>query len=586
MFAPSIQQEAAKLAGLIAALWGVHPLQTESVTYVIQRAESLMGFFYLLTLYAFARSLDSPRGGIWRTVSVFSCFLGMGTKEVMVSAPLMVLLYDRIFILGSFTEIWKKKGGYYAALATTWVLLGGALFFAEGRGTTAGFNAGLSIGDYFQTQCWALIHYLKLFFWPYPLVLDYGTGTVTALERVLPCLSALLVLGVVLLLAMKRWKGILFLGLGLMVVLLPSSSIIPITTQTIAEHRVYLALAPLMTILVLGLWRLLGRSLYWGGVVAISCCVILTYQRNATYKTVESIWRSTAEHAAYNPRAHNNYGGELLANGKMEEAEIEFKETLRLDPKYIGAYNNLGYLYQHKGLWIQAEQMYREALRLDERCSDAALNWAILLEQAGKIPEAMALYRHNLRFFPNHFKSNLNLGNLSLNRGDVAEAERLYRHCLTINPEDPTGYSNLAHIVSEQGNAQGALELYKKAIELDPAFFDARYNLALFLQKQKDLQGALEQIQVAVQLRPQSLEAHFLQANILFMQGKEEAAQTIYQNIVDQEPKWIFPYLNLAILFEHRGETRKAIDLYQRALQIEPKNVMIQNKIQALNLKQ
>lgn len=126
------------LALAVAALWTVHPLQTEVVTYVVQRAESLMALFYLLTLYCFIRGTEAGKSAIWFIGSLTACCLGMATKEVMVSAPLMVLLYDRTFVAGSFAEAWKRRGRWYAALASTWIILGYLLAHTSARGGTAG----------------------------------------------------------------------------------------------------------------------------------------------------------------------------------------------------------------------------------------------------------------------------------------------------------------------------------------------------------------------------------------------------------------------------------------------------------------
>ena len=118
------QDAALPLAFMSAALWAVHPLQTEAVTYVVQRAESLMGLLYLLTLYGFIRSADPGASRGWPILAIASCGLGMASKEVMVSAPLMVLLYDRTFVAGSFREAWRQRRGLYAGLAASWLLLG------------------------------------------------------------------------------------------------------------------------------------------------------------------------------------------------------------------------------------------------------------------------------------------------------------------------------------------------------------------------------------------------------------------------------------------------------------------------------
>jgi hypothetical protein len=158
--------DSAALALAIALIWTLHPLQTESVTYVSQRAESLMGLFYFLTLYGFVRgteaegssstvdgSLGSKGGaapgflqkaGVWYAVSIVACFLGAATKEVMVTAPLIVLLYDRTFIAGSFKDALRRRPWIYAGLAASWGLLACLIASTGGnRGGSIGF--GISV---------------------------------------------------------------------------------------------------------------------------------------------------------------------------------------------------------------------------------------------------------------------------------------------------------------------------------------------------------------------------------------------------------------------------------------------------------
>src|SRR4051812_12991368 len=127
----------------IALLWTVHPLQTESVTYVIQRAESLMALFYLLTLYGFIRGASSPRPWRWYATVVVGAAAGMATKEVMVTAPIIVLLYDRTFVSGNFATAWRNHRALYGALASTWIILGILVAGAGDRGGTIGAAAGV-----------------------------------------------------------------------------------------------------------------------------------------------------------------------------------------------------------------------------------------------------------------------------------------------------------------------------------------------------------------------------------------------------------------------------------------------------------
>jgi hypothetical protein len=165
-------KRAPRIALAVALIWVVHPLQTASVTYIIHRAESLMGLFYLLTLYCAIRGFQSARAKNWYAMAIISCALGMGTKEVMVSAPVIVLLYDRTFVSGAFGEALRKRAGLYAGLAATWLLL--AALVAQGvRTESVGFGHDVTALQYAMTQSKVILHYLRLAVWPHPLVLDY-----------------------------------------------------------------------------------------------------------------------------------------------------------------------------------------------------------------------------------------------------------------------------------------------------------------------------------------------------------------------------------------------------------------------------
>src|ERR1043166_2069224 len=166
-------EDAPWLAMAAALVWMLHPLQTSCVTYVIHRAESLMGLFYLVTLYCVIRGADSLKPSGWYTGAVVASALGMATKETMVTAPLVVLLYDRIYLGGSFREIGLKRWPLYAGLAMTWAELG-VLVSGRVRTESVGFGfENVTFADYARTQCEVIIHYVRLAFWPRPLVLDY-----------------------------------------------------------------------------------------------------------------------------------------------------------------------------------------------------------------------------------------------------------------------------------------------------------------------------------------------------------------------------------------------------------------------------
>ena len=183
-----LQQQAYAVALTTAVIWVVHPLQTQAVTYIVQRLESLMGLAYLATLYCFIRSRDPNHASRWRLASVLACGFGMGCKEVMATAPLVVLWYDRAFVAASWSEILQQRKYYYASLAGTWgVLAWSMLHFTEDY-TGGGLVSveGLTPWTYLVSQAGVLTHYLRLCVWPQGQCLDYDWPMAASLAEVVP----------------------------------------------------------------------------------------------------------------------------------------------------------------------------------------------------------------------------------------------------------------------------------------------------------------------------------------------------------------------------------------------------------------
>ncbi len=437
---------AALPAALAASLlWTVHPLQTEAVTYVVQRAESLAGLFYLLTFYCFARSLDSPRKNAWQALSVAACLLGVFCKETLVTAPVLVLLYDRAFAGGSFATALKQRGKYHAALAATWIPLGALAWHAGTRGGSAGFGAGVSPLAYLLTQAGAVVEYLRLCFWPHPQVFDYGNGVARTAGEVAPQLAVVLALlaGTVYLL----WKkpGLGFLAAWFFVVLAPSSSIVPIATETMAEHRLYLPLAALAVLvaLVVCQWRPRGSLAIAMGLAAL--LGVATHARNTTYQSALSLWRDTAQNRPEVARAHQNYAAELIGARQLADAIAELNRALQLQPDFPEAENNLGKALALQGHPAEAAQHFAKAtlgLRLPRERGLAYFNLGSAFGQLGQYTPALAAYTQATQLLPEYAPAHNMRGLALAAQGRYKEAIVEYEIALKIDPENRESSQN------------------------------------------------------------------------------------------------------------------------------------------------
>jgi tetratricopeptide (TPR) repeat protein len=391
------------IAFLVALLWTLHPLQTEAVAYVVQRAESQMGLCYLLTLYGFiryaeARADGGPGRGPWAVLAVVSCFLGMGTKEVMVSAPLMVLLYDRAFVSGSIREAWRRSWKLYAGLAGSWALLG---YCVIANGDRGGISAGVDDRAYWLAQFPAILRYLKLAAWPHPLIFDYGV--LEAASRPVAVASGLIVGLLIVGTAVALWRNwaLGFLGVWFFAILAPTS-LIPGNRQTLAEHRMYLPLAAVLAVGVMGGVGLVRRSLLGRpqclilvAMVAIGLGVT-TARRVANYSSNLALWSDTVIKRPENPYAHENLGGALLDQhesitwAKLNsrpanddpgmarlDAEIirqvlaQYEAAVRLRPTEATFHFNVGCVLAELGRRSEAAAEFNEALRLDPGNAEA-----------------------------------------------------------------------------------------------------------------------------------------------------------------------------------------------------------------------
>jgi len=493
----------------VALIWTVHPLQTEAVTYVIQRGESLMGLFYLLTLYCFIRSLDDKKSEIrnskFEILSVAACLLGMATKEVMVSAPIMVLLYDRTFVSGSFQQAWRTRRRYYIGLACTWLLLAALVAGTGSRGGTAGFGSAISWSTYGVTQFRAIAHYLRLSIWPHPLVFYYGPtvgGSPGELAVDIAVVLGLVAATVWLLTAnirnpkseVRNLRALGFAGAWFFAILAPSSSVVPVATETIAEHRMYLALAPVVVTVVGGIFfavaALLKSADERAARVSFSLCLIpvigfgaMTARRNEDYRSDLVLWTVTVAACPDNEYAQYDLGVYLLKAGQRAAAIERYREAVRLKPDYIEAHTNLGLALSDSGRWPEAIAEYEVALGLNPDFPKAHYDLGITLSREGRLAEAIAEYEETLRLKPDYPRADLNVGDALADAGRVPEAIVHYEKAMRLEPDDADIHNNLGIVLVRAGRVPEAIAQFERALQLQPSHAAARKNLADLLAR-------------------------------------------------------------------------------------------------------
>jgi tetratricopeptide (TPR) repeat protein len=579
------------LAAAIALIWEVHPLQTESVTYIGQRTESLMGLFLLLTLYCTLRSSQSSHPRVWCLAAVVSCALGMGSKEVMVGAPLIVLLYDRVFLASSFRELWQRRMGLYVGLAATWLILAG-LVAKTPRALTGFGMEGLTSWDYLKTEAGVIVYYLRLCFWPRPLVIDYYDWPITSLLKD-GLVSGVVVVGLLsaTVWALRRRPCLGFLGAWFFLILGPTSSFLPSLGEVAAERRMYLPSAAVVAMAVVTVF-VLGKRLFnkhrgvvlgcvaGGSVVALF--TFLTIQRNRDYRSESIIWQDAVEKRPNNPRAHNNLGNALLHAGKLQEAVGHYEQALRIRPDFIPAQSNLGVALFGLGKIQQAIGHYEQALRLKPDYADAHNNLGNALVRLGRLPEAMAHLEQALRLQPDYAEAHCNLGMALRRMGKLPEAIAHYEQALQLNPDYAAAHNNLGLALVRLGRLPEAMEHWERALRLKPDYAEVHNNLGVALAQQGKVPEAIAHYEQALRVKPDYADAHNNLGNALLALGKTQEAMGHLQQALRIKPDDAEAHYNLGSALTQSGRFGEAIAHYEQALRIKPDYTDARNELARL----
>jgi tetratricopeptide (TPR) repeat protein len=382
--------------------------------------------------------------------------LALGCKEVAVSAPLILLLYDRAFLAGSVREAWGRRRGMYLGLLGAWFGFALLQSSSASRSAWAGYSLPVQWHEYARSQFGVILHYLRLSLWPRPLVLDYWWPVASGMREILPAAVVVGTLAAASVSALVRRPKLGFLGAWFFLILAPTSSIMPLSDLAVL-HRMYLPLAAIVVLAVLGgqvLVDALVRRRWLGprGAVAAAIGVVAavatslafgTWQRNRDYAGTISIWRDTVANAPRNPWAHYNLGIALAERGFAEEAIWHLQKSVEIQPGFANAHYNLG----------------------------------IVLNSLGRVDEAIAQYRQVLEIQPDHAEARNNLGNSLDDRGQSEEAMAQYRQVLSIRPLYADAHYNLGLALARRGLTEAAIAEYRTTLAIQPGHAGALREL-------------------------------------------------------------------------------------------------------------
>lgn len=566
-FAARFGAHATPLAWFASALWALHPMQAESVTYIIQRAESLVGLCYLFTLYAFIRAVEKP-SRMWTAITVVACLLGMAAKEVMATAPLVLFLYDRTFVSGTFAESWRRHRWLHVCLAASWVLLGALLVASGGRGSSVGFTR-ISSFDYALTQTSAIVRYLRLAFWPNDLVFDYGPTMEKITSVLVRSTSILVPLLAATSIALKKRPVWGFLGATFFLILAPSSSVVAVMTQTIAEHRMYLSLAALVVGVTFLIYQL-SRKYCWIVFVALAAALaVTTVNRNLAYQSQLSIWEDTVRKMPDNIRALNNLGVVYLDDKRYDDAVNVLTAALDLVPNFSIACCNLGRAYIFQS--VLAGGMDKSSDDLVEGIDFGSQRKSVdALAADPRVKEGLALLDKAVRADPTNANYAALYGNALLALREPEAALLQLEKAAELEPDNRDAHFDLANAFARLDRNEKAAEQFKISLHLKPEDTDALINYGALLRRMNHLPESIDRLEAALRLDPKAARAHSNLGVSLLQSGRSADGITHLEEALRLNPNLPQARYNLSNALADAGRTEEAIVHLEALLKIAP----------------
>lgn len=540
----SIRESADGFAFVVAAIWLVLPIQTEAVDYVTQRSELLVSVCYLATLYAAIRALTAPRDVRWIVAAILVSVVGMLSKEVMVTAPIIVLLYDRVF----FSESWRavlesprRRALHASLLATMLVAIAGAL--TRSRGHSVGFDGPISWQSYLYSQGWAIAHYVRLAAWPHRLAFDYGMSPVAG-GRALPGIVLLSAAGILTLVAWTRpaWRWFAFLGAWFFLLLAPSSSVVPIQTEIAAERRVYLAIAAVVVLVVLGGWTLGRRLLVRRALVAATALVLIAAMtasaaRSAKYRDLVGRWRDAVVATPNNGRAYDNLASALL----------------RLEPPDIAG----------------ADSVLHRATVVDPSFAPAWFRQATIALSQRRLADAESLLVRAVTLDPHHGDAIQRLGQLMIVQRQPAKLVSYFRDVVR-RGSNVDARINLGIGFLMQRQFDSATVYFQRAVDADSTRRDARQYLGVALVEQNRGADAIPHLEWLVHDRPESGVVLGALSLAYVQQGRNSDATRMADSAIANAGNTAGAYLFAGRAVSMVGDTADALEYLRQAVRLDP----------------
>ena len=564
-----------------------HPVQTQAVTYIVQRLASLSAMFYILSVCLYIKgrlARTQLRSMAFFTACALSALVGIFTKETVFTLPFALLAVEAFFLSREktpLTGILKNRRFLLTAIPfVLFLFILPALLSFNYRIIFAAVpsqrsqDPQLTSAVYLMTQFRVLVTYIRLLIVPSGQNLDYDFPASRSLFEPATFLSLLMLaaLAVAAILSFRRYRVVSFGITWFFLTLSVESSVKPLG-NVIFEHRMYLPTAGFVIAAVGLVFHLVGkRSMRIGAVLILAivlCNTYLTYRRNIVWKDDLSLWSDTVAKSPNKSRPHLYLGLALGGAGRIQEAKEAYARALDIDPGYATAqldmgnlfYNegdfdsaitwfdkairaypdydkalrNLGRAYYMKGIYDSARAVFEKSLELDPDNTDVYNNIGLSYYNEGRFDEAKEIFGRAIEIDPGYIEPYINMGNTLAREGKPEEAETYFRQALDIDPENAAVHLNLGNACFSLGRYDEAIVRYLEALRINPDIAGAETYLGMAYTALGRTGEAVGHLRKALAKRD-TFDARYLLGVILKDQGAHKEAFEHLSRAVELDP--------------------------------------------------
>ncbi len=557
---------------IAALVFGLHPLSTQSVTYISSRSSLLATIFYLATMTLFFKGLQTPmpveggkrRYGLGYFLGAGLCLgLGAMSKEIVVTLPAMLFLFHYYFVSRATFLQWLRDQGKW--IGTLVAVLGTAILFkiSWSGGLLPNSSAQISPADYLLTQTSVIpFEYFAKMLFPFNLNVDIDYPILSGWAH--PAnwkgiVALLLYLAILIAVSASRGHGQphenysrKLVGFGMAwaaITLLPTSSAVPLLDVAV-EHRTYLPLVGFsiaFAALVCGLFQRFrlpetGMAFPFAICLAATMSVFILFaaaamDRNRVWKDEVTLWADAKKKSPYLIRPYNNLGEAYDKRKEYAKAIPEFEAAVRLNPNYFFALSNLGNIYGKIKQYPKAIEYLRKALQVNPEYAPANYNLAKALHLVGKPEEAIEHYRQATQHDPYFEEAFYNLAALALQLGRNEESMENFQRFLKMQPRHHGAHFQLAHAYAGLGRLDDAIKEFQKTVEIKPDYIFGYVGIANIMLQTGKIDNAIRVYEVALILQPGMVGIH-KNLGMLYRQKKThpEKAAHHFQEYLHLQP--------------------------------------------------